>query len=107
MKKRQPSPSPDAWAVILERGYSEPFIAKIEKLEVLKFWNPSLNRWLASDSDLGIITAPQRKGFINVRTAYIATRRISGRDKSDHRLLCRLHRQRQAHRMGTGRHSVR
>jgi hypothetical protein len=67
-------PSADAWAVIIERGYSEAWIAKIENLEELKFWNPALQRWLASDSDLGIVTAPMRKGEINVRTAYIATR---------------------------------
>lgn len=66
--------STDAWAVILERGYSETFITKIGKLPELDFWKPALQRWLASDSDLGIVTAPMRRGEINVRTAFIPGR---------------------------------
>lgn len=73
-QNKQQKPSADAWAVIVERGYSESWIARIENLEDLKFWSPALQRWLTSDSDLGIVTAPIREGEINVRTAYIATR---------------------------------
>jgi hypothetical protein len=73
MKKRK-HPHADAWAVVIERGYSESFIATIEKLEPLKFWRPALGNWLASDSSLGIITAPMREGEVNVRTAYIPSR---------------------------------
>ncbi len=73
-KGKQRRTNADAWAVIIERGYSEAWIAKIEKLEELKFWRPALQRWLASDTELGIVTAPMRKGEINVRTANIPTR---------------------------------
>jgi len=72
--KHEPPPSPDAWAVILERGHSESFIAKVEKIESLKHLCPALRRWLASNSDIGIITTPILHGVVNVRTAMIPSR---------------------------------
>lgn len=65
---------PAGWAVILERGFSESFIAKIGKIEALEFWIPALQKWLASDAEFGIITTPMREGQVNVRTAYLASR---------------------------------
>lgn len=74
MKKRNSAPSAAAWAVIVERGYSEPFIAKIANLETLKAWHSPLSKWAASDAALGIVAAPMRKGAINIRTAYLESR---------------------------------
>jgi hypothetical protein len=63
-----------AWAIILERGYSESFIEKVEKIDDLKAFGSPCRRWLASDSDLGIVTAPMRQGAINIRTAFVGRR---------------------------------
>jgi hypothetical protein len=57
-KKHHRSPSADARAVILERGHSESWIAKVGKLESLKAFRPAVSKWLASDSEFGIVTAP-------------------------------------------------
>src|SRR6266404_4052239 len=75
MNRQRTSPTADAWAVILERGYSESFIAKVAKLKELDAgWNPAFQRWLSADSDIGIVASPMRKGLVNVRTAFIADR---------------------------------
>jgi hypothetical protein len=75
VKKRQHrSPSADAWAVILECGHSESWIAKVGELESLKAFRPALRKWLTSNSQFGIVTMPMRKGEVNIRTAYIPNR---------------------------------
>jgi hypothetical protein len=71
MRKHRPKPQAAAWAVILERGCSESWIAKVDKLEALKAWRSPCRKWLASDSDFGIVAAPMREGSVNMRTAYI------------------------------------
>ena len=73
-KKQHRPPSADAWAVILERGNSESWIDKVEELESLKAVRPAVRKWLASDSEYGIVTVPIRKGVVNIRTAYIPSR---------------------------------
>jgi hypothetical protein len=74
MKKQRPEPKAAAWAVILERGHSEAFIAKVEKLEALKAWRSPFRKWLASDSDFAVVAMPMRAGPVNIRTAYIGQR---------------------------------
>jgi hypothetical protein len=74
MKKQRPEPKAAAWAVILERGHSKAFIAKVEKLEALKAWRSPCRKWLASDSDFAIVAMPMRDGLVNIRTAYIGRR---------------------------------
>lgn len=53
--------SANAWATTLERGYSESFVAKIEKVEALEAWRSPCRKWLASDSDFAIVAAPMQK----------------------------------------------
>lgn len=75
MKKQQPKKkAAAAWAIILERGYSEAYIEKIGKVGSLKALIPHFQKWLASDSPFGIVAVPMRQGEVNVRTAHIAQR---------------------------------
>ena len=64
----------DAWAVILERGCSESFIAQAEKLDELKPLRPALRKWLDSDSGFAIVALPIQKGDVQIRTAYLDRR---------------------------------
>jgi len=73
MKKPRTTPAA-AWAVVLERGYSDSFIAKVEKLESLKAWRSPIRRWVASDATFAIVAMPIREGSTNIRTAYIEDR---------------------------------
>jgi hypothetical protein len=101
MKKRD-HPRTDAWAVVVERGYSESFIAIIEKLDSLKFWRPALGkvarlRFRPSHYH----SADARGRGQRPHSVYSESGGAPRGDKPDHVLLCRLHRQRQVHLVGS------
>jgi hypothetical protein len=66
--------STNAWAIILERGYSESFVEKIEKVKALEAFRSPCRKWLDSDSDFAIVAAPMQQGSVIIRTAYIGQR---------------------------------